>query len=136
MTRAEPCGTTPDTARSATSPPNFRGPRPTPRYQRPEALGLYEHFLVDGAWWDHVDTVAVHRIGPLLHEFPDEIEPVIRAWSTDDDMWRRRTSIICQIGSKADTDLGLLYDCIEPNLADTGSSSAKPSAGRCVSTPG
>lgn len=88
-------------------------------YQRPEALGLYEHFLVDGAWWDHVDTVAVHRIGPLLHEFPDEIEPVIRAWSTDDDMWRRRTSIICQIGSKADTDLGLLYDCIEANLADT-----------------
>lgn len=87
-------------------------------YQTPDALGLYEHFIVDGAWWDHVDAVAVHRVGPLLREFPDEIEPVMRAWSTDDDMWRRRTSIICQVGSKADTDLGLLYDCIEPNMAD------------------
>jgi 3-methyladenine DNA glycosylase AlkD len=88
-------------------------------YQTPAAMALYEHFIVDGAWWDHVDAVAIHRVGPLLREFPDEIEPIMRAWSTDQNMWRRRTSIICQVGSKADTDLGLLYDCIEPNMADT-----------------
>ncbi|MDP1794835.1 MAG: DNA alkylation repair protein [Acidimicrobiales bacterium] len=87
-------------------------------YQTPDALALYEHFIVDGAWWDHVDAVAVHRVGPLLREFLDEIEPVMRAWSTDADMWRRRTSIICQVGSKAETDLELLYDCIEANMAD------------------
>jgi 3-methyladenine DNA glycosylase AlkD len=33
-------------------------------------------------------------------------------------MWKRRVSIICQLGLKQDTDLALLYDCIEPNLDD------------------
>ena len=93
-----------------------------PRYkafQTPASMAMYEEFIVDGAWWDHVDDIAIHRIGPLLIDYRDEIEPVMRAWSTDDDMWRRRTSIICQVGAKSDIDLGLLYDCIEPNMADT-----------------
>lgn len=87
-------------------------------YRTPDAMPIYEELIVDGAWWDHVDDIAVHRVGELLLEFPDEIEPIMRAWSTDDDMWRRRTSIICQVGAKGDIDLGLLYDCIEPNMAD------------------
>jgi len=31
-------------------------------------------------------------------------------------MWKRRTSILCQLGFKADTDLDLLYSCIRPSL--------------------
>ena len=31
-------------------------------------------------------------------------------------MWKRRTAILCQLGSKAQTDLELLYACIEPSL--------------------
>ena len=31
-------------------------------------------------------------------------------------MWKRRTAILCQLGSKAHTDLELLYACIEPSL--------------------
>jgi hypothetical protein len=42
----------------------------------------------------------------------------MRAWSRDDDMWKRRVSIICQISFKKDTDRELLYANIEPNLAD------------------
>jgi 3-methyladenine DNA glycosylase AlkD len=42
----------------------------------------------------------------------------IRAWSRDENMWKRRVSIICQLGFKERTDLGLLYGCIEPNLDD------------------
>jgi 3-methyladenine DNA glycosylase AlkD len=38
------------------------------------------------------------------------------AWSVSDDLWKRRTSIICQLGFKASTDLDLLYTCIEPSL--------------------
>jgi 3-methyladenine DNA glycosylase AlkD len=87
-------------------------------YQSPACMAMYEEFIVDGAWWDHVDDIAIHRIGPLLTSHRDEVEPVMRAWSTDDDMWKRRTAIICQVGAKGDIDLGLLYDCIEPNMAD------------------
>jgi 3-methyladenine DNA glycosylase AlkD len=88
-------------------------------FQSPACLPMYEEFIVDGAWWDHVDDVAIHRIGPLLVHYRDEIEPIVRAWSTDDDLWRRRSSIICQVGAKGDIDLALLYDCIEANMADT-----------------
>ncbi len=38
------------------------------------------------------------------------------SWSKSSDMWKRRTSIICQLGFKHETDLQLLYACIEPSL--------------------
>ena len=31
-------------------------------------------------------------------------------------LWKRRTAILSQLGFKADTDLQLLYACIEPSL--------------------
>jgi 3-methyladenine DNA glycosylase AlkD len=34
-------------------------------------------------------------------------------------MWKRRAAILCQIRFKRDTDLDLLYACIEPNLPHT-----------------
>jgi 3-methyladenine DNA glycosylase AlkD len=42
----------------------------------------------------------------------------MRAWSTDADRWQRRTSVICQIKAKADTDHALLTDCVEANQDD------------------
>ncbi len=38
------------------------------------------------------------------------------AWSKSGNLWKRRTSIICQLGFKENTDLDLLYACIEPSL--------------------
>ena len=37
-------------------------------------------------------------------------------WSRGDDLWKRRSAIICQIKAKAATDLDLLYACISPSL--------------------
>jgi 3-methyladenine DNA glycosylase AlkD len=42
----------------------------------------------------------------------------MRAWSRDGDRWRRRTSIICQVGARRRLDPVLLSDCIEANLGD------------------
>ena len=83
-----------------------------------DALPLFEELIVDGAWWDLVDIVAARRIGPLLLEHPAELAPELRRWSRDGDRWRRRTSIICQLGAKNATDVQLLRDCIEANAAD------------------
>jgi 3-methyladenine DNA glycosylase AlkD len=38
------------------------------------------------------------------------------AWSRSDDLWKRRSAILCQLTFKQDTDLGLLYAVIEPAL--------------------
>lgn len=38
------------------------------------------------------------------------------AWSKSNNIWKRRTSILCQLRFKRDTNLDLLYACIEPSL--------------------
>jgi 3-methyladenine DNA glycosylase AlkD len=83
----------------------------------PDVLPLYEEMITTGAWWDYVDEIS-HQVGNLLRSHSEQIGPVMRAWSTDKDLWKRRVSIICQISFKKDTDLDLLYSNIEPNLAD------------------
>jgi 3-methyladenine DNA glycosylase AlkD len=87
-------------------------------YQTPATVQMYEEMVVDGAWWDYVDAVAIHRIGPLVSAYPGRLKPLMRRWSGDADRWRRRTSIICQVGARGAADVELLYDCIEPNLDD------------------
>jgi 3-methyladenine DNA glycosylase AlkD len=87
-------------------------------YQRPDVLPLYEEMIVTGAWWDFVDEIASRRVGPILRAFPGPVTPLMRAWATNDDPWRRRTAILCQLGARDAMDHGLLDDCLEPNLAD------------------
>ena len=43
---------------------------------------------------------------------------MLREWSVDADMWKRRAAIIAQVRRKRDTDFALLTDCIEPNRGD------------------
>jgi len=85
-------------------------------YQDPDALPLYEHMIVTGAWWDYVDEVAIRRVGPILRSDPAVVSPMLLEWTIDDDIWRRRTSIIAQIKSKTETDLNLLTQCLAANL--------------------
>lgn len=90
----------------------FRG------WQDPDTLPLYRHLVVTGAWWDHVDEVAANRIGPILLSHKEEVTPQVEQWIEDEDLWLRRTAILCQLTFKERTDLGLLRAAIEPNLED------------------
>ena len=83
-----------------------------------DTLPLYEEMVVTGAWWDYVDDIAAHHLRELLEKYPAEVSLEMRAWSRDPDKWKRRSSIICQLNRKQDTDLALLFDCIDPNLTD------------------
>ena len=86
------------------------------RFQRLAALPLYEEMIVTGAWWDYVDAIATQRLWTVLENEGEAMKRVMLAWSTDDDMWKRRSAILCQIKAKDRTDLDLLYACIEPSL--------------------
>jgi 3-methyladenine DNA glycosylase AlkD len=88
-------------------------------HQDPATLALYRHLVVSGAWWDHVDTLATHHVGGLLAAYPLEVTPVMRSWAVDDDLWLRRTAILCQLARKAGTDEELLRDVLEANLEDS-----------------
>jgi 3-methyladenine DNA glycosylase AlkD len=83
-----------------------------------EALPLYEELIVGAGWWDVVDEVATGALRDLVAAHPVEMGRAMREWSVSSDLWKRRSSIICQVGRRRSTDLRLLYDCLEPNLAD------------------
>jgi 3-methyladenine DNA glycosylase AlkD len=85
-------------------------------FQTLSAMKVYDELIVTGAWWDYVDDIASHRVGPILRDYPAPMRRKMLSWSKSNNLWKRRTAIICQLGFKAETDLGLLYACIEPSL--------------------
>jgi len=92
------------------------GDRRAAGFQTPGEMPLYEEIIVTGAWWDYVDQIAGNRVGPILREFPAPMRKKMLAWATSNNIWKRRTSILCQLGFRQNTDLDLLYACIEPSL--------------------
>lgn len=79
-------------------------------------LPAFEELIVTGAWWDYVDEIAAHDIGAILANEPRPMRRAMLAWSKDDDIWKRRSAILCQLRFKERTDLDLLYQCIAPSL--------------------
>jgi 3-methyladenine DNA glycosylase AlkD len=94
------------------------GYRPYRAFQSLDTVPMYEELIVTGAWWDYVDAIAARRLGPLLAAYPGPMSRLMRRWSRDPDVWRRRSSILSQLTFREATDLRLLYACIEPNLSD------------------
>ncbi|MFY9855246.1 MAG: DNA alkylation repair protein [Terracidiphilus sp.] len=85
-------------------------------FQTPSAMKTYEELIVTGAWWDYVDGIASHRVGQILRDYPVPMRRKMLSWSKSKNLWKRRTSILCQLGFKEETDLELLYASIEPSL--------------------
>lgn len=88
-------------------------------HRDPAALDLYRHLVVTGAWWDLVDTIASQHVGDILDRYPAGVTPVVGAWAVDDDLWLRRTAVLCQLTRKGRTDVALLGFALEQNLEDS-----------------
>ena len=69
-----------------------------------EQLDLYRRMVVEGAWWDFVDDIAANLVGPVVRQDPDAVWPIIDCYATSDDIWLRRTAILCQLKAKEETD--------------------------------
>jgi 3-methyladenine DNA glycosylase AlkD len=88
------------------------------RLRDPALLETLRELIVTGAWWDYVDEL-VHRAGDLLSGWPAEVGPELLTWTRSEDRWLRRVSIICQLGARDRTDLGLLTIAIESGMSDS-----------------
>jgi len=75
----------------------------------PDSLSLYRRMIVEGAWWDLVDEVATHMVRPLVIGYPKQVWPVVDTWIGEEDMWLRRSAIICQVGARESTDADRLF---------------------------
>ena len=97
---------------------NLAGFRAYRDYQTLEALPAYEEMVIDGAWWDYVDAIAIRLVGDLLSRYPGEMKRRMRAWARGPDLWKRRSAILCQLKFKDTTDIDLLHSCIEHSIED------------------
>jgi 3-methyladenine DNA glycosylase AlkD len=77
----------------------------------PASVPLYRRLIIEGAWWDFVDEIAANLIGRVLLQHRRGTTPMIRRWSSDPDMWLRRTAIISQLRHRDQTDASLLFEC-------------------------
>ena len=77
-----------------------------------------EYFIVQRSWWDTVDALSSNIVGYMLQNYPG-VKPAIRTWIHSDNLWLRRSAILCQLKFKGDTDLDLLEEAIVSGK-DTG----------------
>lgn len=74
-----------------------------------EDIVLIQKLITTNSWWDSVDFIAKNILGKYLQIYPSEIEKVINEFSSSDNMWLQRSSIIFQLGYKDKTDKDLLF---------------------------
>lgn len=84
-----------------------------PGFIVPGALPVYRRMIVEGAWWDFVDDVAIRLVGRLVREHRARMQPIMDRWIDlpgARNLWLRRSALLCQIGHKLETDEAQLFD--------------------------
>ncbi|MFD9307050.1 DNA alkylation repair protein [Streptomyces sp. NPDC060048] len=71
-------------------------------------LPLVRQLITTVPWWDTVDTLAAHTVGPLVAADPS-LTAVMDEWIGDDDLWVARTALLHQLRYKSATDADRLF---------------------------
>ena len=83
----------------------------------PHQLSRVGALVTTRAWWDTVDTLAIHTVGPLVAGHSDLVA-VMDRWIEDPDRWLARTAILHQLLWKADTDAQRLFRYADRRASD------------------
>ncbi len=84
----------------------------------PEHLDPVGALVTAKSWWDTIDSLAAHTVGPLVTAHP-ELAARMDAWIDDDDIWLARTAILHQLGYKERTDADRLFAYADRRATDT-----------------
>ena len=76
-----------------------------------------QKLITTKSWWDTVDGLDV-IVGDIALRYP-ELNDVLIDWSSDDNIWIRRTSINHQLLHKGKTNTDLMYRIIVNNLGQS-----------------
>ncbi len=88
------------------------------RILTPDHLPAVRRFVVDKAWWDSVDVLAIHVVGPMVRDHR-ELGAEMDRWIDDPDLWVARTAILHQLLWKHETDTDRLADHVDRRADDT-----------------
>ncbi|MGW4032039.1 DNA alkylation repair protein [Streptomyces sp. NPDC004838] len=71
-------------------------------------LPVARHLVATVSWWDTVDAIAAHVVGPLVAA-DGELTSAMDEWIEDDDLWVARTALLHQLRYKSATDSERLF---------------------------
>ena len=71
-------------------------------------IDVAAHLVTTKAWWDTVDTLAAHSVGPLVRRHP-ELVATMDEWAVSNDIWLARTALLHQLAYKNSTDEERLF---------------------------
>ncbi len=74
----------------------------------PGFIDVVRELIVTKSWWDTVDTLASHTVGPLVRKH-SELLATMDVWIGEDNMWLARTAILYQLGYRSGTDAARLF---------------------------
>ena len=80
----------------------------------PQDIPRLQTLIIEKSWWDSADVLD-RIVGDIALRHP-EVNTVLLAWSTDDNIWLRRVAIDHQLLRKQHTDTALLEKIICNNL--------------------
>ena len=80
-----------------------------PEFLAFDSLPLYATMIRQGAWWDLVDDIAINLVGGAYFKSRTKMKATIDQWTTDPDLWIRRTTLICHNHHKKETDQDQLF---------------------------
>lgn len=83
-----------------------------------EDMDFIEELITTKSWWDSVDLIASHLVGEICKMYPELVDEYILKWTTDEDIWLRRTSILYQLKYKGNLDVEILEKVIKVNSND------------------
>jgi 3-methyladenine DNA glycosylase AlkD len=78
------------------------------RLLSPGFLDVTRTLVTTKSWWDTVDALAAHVVGPLVAGFP-ALALDMDEWVRDDDVWIARTAILHQLRFGPATDAERLF---------------------------
>jgi 3-methyladenine DNA glycosylase AlkD len=99
------------------------------QYSAADALRRHERALAPGhllavgdlitsrSWWDTVDSLASHTVGPLVRRHP-ELIATMDLWIASDNLWLARTAILHQLLYKHHTDADRLFAYADQRASD------------------
>ncbi len=87
------------------------------KHLEPSALPDVEELIITKSWWDTVDGLAPHTVGPLVTANP-ELREVMDQWIDDENIWLARTALIHQLFYRNQTDADRLFDYCRRRMAD------------------
>ncbi len=72
-------------------------------------LPTAERLITMKSWWDTVDTLAAHTVGPLVRG-DSGLVARMDSWIDSDDIWLARAAILHQLGYRSETNADRLFD--------------------------